>query len=112
MAEAYHLNAPLAAVQESSHKGTLPQEKSFVRIDKENVFVEAVKLAEDSDDVIIRVVDHYCSRGKVTLEFDDRIKAVKECDLMEENDKPVSFENNKFTFYIKPYEIKTFKVKL
>jgi alpha-mannosidase len=37
------------------------------------------------------------------------VKAV-ECNLVEEDEQPVEFEDKSVRFGIKPYEIKTFKV--
>jgi alpha-mannosidase len=36
---------------------------------------------------------------------------VAECNLMEEDDSPLEVNGSNVSFYIKPYEIRTFKVK-
>ena len=40
------------------------------------------------------------------------IQAVEECDLMERKEKKWTHDGNGFEFTIKPYEIKTFRVKV
>jgi hypothetical protein len=40
------------------------------------------------------------------------IEAIEECDMLENKIVSLTPEQNKFSFEIKPYEIKTFKVKL
>ncbi|RKY14311.1 MAG: hypothetical protein DRP52_00425, partial [Planctomycetota bacterium] len=72
---------------------------------------EAVKLAEDSDDVIIRLCEYYRQRGKTTLNFDRKIKSAKECNLMEQNESKVSSKGEELPFNLDPYELKTFKMR-
>jgi len=54
------LNNPPIAFIEYNHKGILPQEKSFIEVDKENIIVSVIKKAEDSEDIIVRA---YETRG-------------------------------------------------
>lgn len=92
--EAHLLNnlPNIAVIAESYHKGNLPQKKSYMTVNAENVIVTAVKLCEDnSGDLIIRLYE--CS-GKATR-----------CMLMSE-----LFDNG-FWFDIGKSEIKTFRVQ-
>ena len=73
--------------------------------------VEVVKKAEDSDDTIVRVYEAYGRRVKAELSFPAELTSAAECDLMEENDAPVAVKGNKVSFEIKPFEIRTFKVR-
>lgn len=54
--------------------GNLPASYSFVQADKENVVIEAVKKAEDSDAVIVRLYECYNRRGQTTLTFPRPVK--------------------------------------
>src|SRR5208283_5134153 len=54
--QAQRLNAPLIAFQSTNHPGALGKSFSFLRVDSNHVFVTAVKKAEESGDVIVRVV--------------------------------------------------------
>jgi alpha-mannosidase len=109
---AYELNCPAYTMVETAHEGKLPAELSLVSLDKENVIIEVVKKAEDSNDLIIRVYECYNRRTTAKFTFLKDISAVWECDLMENNIEPLEFSKNSFSFDIKPYEIKTFKLKV
>ncbi len=106
------LNAKLQAVVTKSHGGDLPASHSFVSVDRGNVIIDTVKQAEDSDDLIVRVYEAYGARGPVRLSFDRMLSLAAECNLLEEEDLPVEFSGSEIKFSIKPFEIRTFKVKL
>lgn len=109
---AYNLNVPLYTIVEEAHGGNLDRELSMAKIDKDNVVIEVIKKAEDSGDLIIRLYECHNKRSTVTLElFRDIFKAY-ECNLLEENLEEVQHSNNKISFHVKPYEIKTFKLTL
>lgn len=62
MNEAAKFNIRLMAVPESFHKGTLPQRKSYLSVDKDNIIMTAFKFCEDgSGDCIMRF---YETRGE------------------------------------------------
>ncbi len=109
---AYSLNCPMYSIVEGANTGKLPEELSLVKVDKENVVIEVIKKAEDSDDIIVRIYECYNRRTKATLSLFKDISDVWECDLMENNIERVSSAGNKFKFVIKPYEIKTFKIHI
>lgn len=108
----YGVNCPMYALVEEKHEGSLPVEFSFVAVDQENVVIEVVKKAEDSDDTIIRLYECYNRRGKATLNFCKDITQAWECDLMENNETEIPVNGSQLVFDIKPYEIKTFKVRM
>ncbi len=54
---AAELNQKPIALLETYHEGPLPQTDSFLSVDKENVIVSVVKLAEDNDDLIVRAYE-------------------------------------------------------
>ncbi len=106
----HELNSPVLAFEAPGSKGPLPPVDSYVSVDVENVIVDTVKRAEDSDAVIVRVYEAYGQRGPARISFHKTPKQVAECDLMEENDVAASSHGNAVTFYVKPFEIRTFKV--
>ncbi len=110
--EGYNVNFPLYAISQKAQEGTLASEYSLVSCDKENVVIETVKVAEDSDNIIVRAYETWNSKTPVTLTFCNEILSATECNLMEEEDEAVAFEGNTLTATFKPFEIKTFKVKL
>lgn len=109
---AYELNNPLITKVEEAHAGDLSSELSFVKVDKENVMIEVIKKAEDSDHLIIRMYEYHNKATKATLEFYKEIAEIKECNLMERDLEELTATGNKVEFTIKPYEIKTLKFKL
>lgn len=106
--EAYNLNVPLITKLENSHEGILKDVESIIKVDKENVIIEVVKKAEDSDNIIVRLYECYNNHDNVKLEFFKDLREVWECDLMENKIAKVEHDKNTFDFEIKPYEIKTF----
>ncbi len=109
----YELNQPVSAVAVNAQDGSLPNELSFVNVDKDNVVIEVIKQAEESKDIIIRLHECKNKRTKVKLTFFKEIVEVYECDL-EERQKLNSIKNSKnsFEFLIMPYELKTFRLKV
>lgn len=109
---AAELNSPLRTVVAQPHAGAMPKSASFAKVDKKHVIIDTVKKAEDTDDIIIRLYEAYGQRGKVTLNLGVKPQAVSECNLMEEEDQAVEVNGSSICFQIKPYEIRTFKVKI
>lgn len=109
---AYNLNIPLYTKIEEAHEGSLPRELSIANINKDNVIIEVVKKAEDSEELIIRLYEFQNKRSNVTLELFKEIESAMECNLMERDIESADFELNQIKFQIKPYEIKSFKIKL
>lgn len=109
---AYDLNTPLFTRVENAHNGELNSSLSLVNVDKENIMIEVIKKAEDSDHLIIRMYEFHNKRTNATLEFMSNILEASECNLMERDLEKLEINSNKIDFTIKPFEIKTFKVKL
>ena len=81
-------------------------------VNMENVKIEAVKQAEDSSEVIVRVYECFSQRSTVTMTLAKPIKKAFECDLMENEEENMAPDGNTLSFNINPYEIKTFKILL
>ena len=107
--EAYKLNQPAYAT-----KGELKNTgESFISTDKDNIIIETVKPAENGDGMIVRLYDCENSLTKVTLTFaEGMLESVEECNLMEEKEADIEACGNSFTVSVKPYEIKTYRVRL
>ena len=109
--EADRLNSPLLWVPSESEggDGTLP--RSLLEPDSENVIVEAVKQAEDGKGFIIRLSERYGRRGGITCKTSFPQFKTTECDLTEQPfSKAVTWDSGAFTFFMKPFEIKTFRI--
>ncbi len=96
-------------------------EKQIIEITgAEGVFVDAIKLSEDSKDVIIRLYEGYGETKSVKAAlFKDlsvKVSQVYECDLLEKAvdnaDLDFNLATNELSFEIKPFEIRTFRLKI
>ena len=110
--EAYALNQPLVAVPVPAQpQGTLAPTFSLAAVDADHVVIETVKEAEAGEALVIRVYESHQVRSTgVRLSFARPIRNAVECNLVEEDERPVSFSGAGLTFPIRPFEIKTFKV--
>lgn len=105
--QAYMLNVPLYSVS-GGNVGNRKQ--SLIDVSADNVILETVKKAEDGQGIIIRMYEYENRRSDVTVSLDGSVKEVCECNLMEEVMDEIPVKDNSFTFQIKPFEIKTFKI--
>ena len=110
--QAYSLNVPLGAAVVEPRGGHLPARWSLLRVDRPNVIVETVKVAEDSDELVLRLYECYNQRGQVTLSFGAPLAAVAACNFIEDGAEPVPFAGREVALSIEPYQIRTLKVKL
>ena len=107
--EAYCLNVPMYAARVQNADGSL-RLKSLVKLSADGVMLETVKLAEDGSGIIVRMYEDHNSRKKVTLDWHRPFVRAVECDLMENEIGEAMPSGTSFTFTIKPFEIKTFKI--
>jgi len=112
VAEAYGLNHPLIARWEQPHAGTLPATLSLVSVDRPGVVIETVKPAEVGDEIVVRAYEAYNERGPAKLTFARPVVAAEEVNLLEERVASVDHSGNEIGFAVKPYQIRSFKVKL
>jgi len=61
------VNSQIPYIIESTHEGKLPREFSFIKTNKKNVIVNVVKLAEDSDDIVLRLYEVHGVRTEVEI---------------------------------------------
>lgn len=108
---AYNLNCPLYTCISEAHQGKLSNEFSLVSVNFGNVIIDTVKKAEDSDDIIIRMYECFNRKTNCIVTLLRSPAAVWECDFMEKNIAAVNTEFSKFELTLKPYEVKTFKVR-
>jgi alpha-mannosidase len=110
--KAYEFNIPLTPHPAKSKRGPLPASHSFLSVSRPNIVVEAVKVEETGDRWVVRVYEAFGERCKARLTAGVPLLKVTECDLLERNHEPVSVRNGSFAFDIRPFEIKTFALKL
>ncbi|MDO4331729.1 MAG: alpha-mannosidase [Eubacteriales bacterium] len=105
--KAYFINQPVW-IQKGGEPGS---SFSLASVDRSNVVIETIKEAEDGDGVILRLYESENARTKATLTFGFPIRSAEECNLMEEKEADAVFDESKISFTIKPYEIKTFRIR-
>ncbi|CAA6679325.1 MULTISPECIES: glycoside hydrolase family 38 C-terminal domain-containing protein [unclassified Lentimonas] len=110
--QALELNNPMHAVLEDAHEGALPQAHSYMQLDANGVFIEAVKQAEDGKELIIRIVERYGNSSQASLSFPTAIQSAEEVDLMEKNAQAIEFNHDQIALSFQPYEIRSLKITL
>jgi alpha-mannosidase len=110
--QALDLNDPVVVVRTGAHDGSLPAVGSFLQLDGTPVTLEALKRAEDSEALIIRLVERHGASGPVTVTLPAPIVEATECNLLEREDEPVAHAGQALSFTIDPFQIRTFKVGL
>lgn len=106
--QAFFLNQPALV-----SKGGKPGESfSLASLNVPNVVLETVKKAEDGDGVILRMYECENARTPVTLTFNRPFASAESCNCLEEPDgEPVKVDGNKVSFLVKPFEIKTVRIR-
>lgn len=105
---AYSLNVPLKAVNGASPD---TDSYSFISVDRDGVVVDAFKKAQDGDGYILRVFEAFSSRGRCTVTLPKKIKSAGECLMTEIGFDEIPTDGRSFKFFIKPNEVKTFRIK-
>ena len=106
--QAFFLNQPALV-----SKGGKPGESfSLASLNVPNVVLETVKKAEDGDGVILRMYECENARTPVTLTCNRPFASAESCNCLEEPDgEPVKVDGNKVSFLVKPFEIKTIRIR-
>ena len=91
--------------------GTEGTSYSLAKTEHRNVVLETIKKAEVGDGYIVRMYESENSWTQTSLEWSGEIHQVEECNLIEEKIKECSFSDHRIFFDIKPYEIKTFRIR-
>lgn len=106
-------NQPVVAFVTDKHDGTLESEYSFGSINNPNVIIRAIKKAENSDEIVIRVNEgaNIPAEG-VAITLGKGIVSARELNAVEDEIGPAFVANGALVFNIAPYEVKTFAVTL
>ncbi len=104
--QAWQLNVPLFAVPTAVQREAV----SFLTVGGP-ALLEALKPADDGDGMILRLYEPSGSRGLVSVTLNLPATEVVPCNLVEENEAPIELEGATFRFPIKPFQIKTFRIR-
>lgn len=112
----YELNVPLQTVavpqaaEPESAASNLPASQSFLNPGHPNVMVEAVKKAEDGDDLVIRLYETAGARAEASLRIGFGFGEAWDADLMERKLGILPAEGGKVPLTFAPFEIKTLRL--
>jgi alpha-mannosidase len=111
--QGYRLNQPLIAFQSPSHAGLLGRNFSLLRLDNNRIRVMALKKAELSDEVIVRLVEMDGKpAAKVHIAFAARVTAAREVNGQEQPVGPANVAGGELVTSFGPYQLRTFALKL
>lgn len=111
--EAAHLNQPLLAFTATKHDGTLGRTLQFATPGTNRISIKALKKAEDSDELIVRVYEWTGNDLQdATITFPTEIASAREVNALEEEVGAATFSGKKLKFDIGHYQPKTFAVTL
>ncbi|WP_263365497.1 alpha-mannosidase [Edaphobacter bradus] len=110
---AYRLNTPLLAFQTAKHSGALGKSFSLIHLNNSRIRVLALKKAENSDEIILRIVE---LDGKpahdVHVSFAGPIASAREVNAQEQPAGDASVNNGVLVTSFTPYQPRTFALCL
>ncbi len=112
-AAAREFNSPLAAFVADKHQGILGRSYSFTDISDNGIIIRAIKKAENSDEIVVRVNEgnnEYHSNVKLSL--GNGIASAREIYASEEHIGDAAVKDGSLVFDMNPYEIKSFALTL
>ncbi|MCK0470156.1 alpha-mannosidase [Halalkalibacter sp. APA_J-10(15)] len=104
-------NQPVILKEGNQGIGKLPEEYSFIQVETEDTFIETVKQAEDMGGVVVRLYEATGSKRRIALRLNNSFEEIVETNLLEKPIEPFRASDSKLEFHLKPYEIKTFRLK-
>jgi alpha-mannosidase len=106
----YEYNNDFIAVMGNSHKGKLPQSKSFVQLAPSNLVLTTIKKAEESNAWIYQWYDGGKEESDAVLTMPQTPKKIVLSNFLEDDGTPVSFEKNVVKVKTKKNGMVTLKV--
>ena len=110
---AEQFNQPLNAFQTDSHAGTLGSDYSFGGLNNNNVVIRAIKKAEKSNEIIVRVNEMSgSSQSGIQLSLGAGITSAREVYATEQSIGAATVQDGKLVFDMGRYAVKTFALTL
>ena len=111
--EAARLNQPLIAFQSPKHKGKLGRSFSLLKVSSDRIMVKALKKAENSDEIVIRLEELYGYRVESeSIKFASPILSARKLNSAEEPINTAYFNNNELKLNMGGYGVKSYAIKL
>lgn len=108
--QAAMLNCPMSAVMAHAQEGDLPSSYSLVQVDAKNVSIEAIKQAENSNRIVVRLNEFHNKTTRVKLTFAKPLTYAAETNLLEQDAQPVAYTGNVVELELRPYDLRTLVV--
>ena len=105
--QAFFLNQPALVTA----GGTANAGESLASVDVPNVVLETIKQAEDGDGVILRMYECENALTPVTLTWAKPFTSAEAENCIEQKTGEVEVSGNQIRFTIKPYEVKTIRIR-
>lgn len=104
--KAYELNIPLKIIR--GKEG----ERTFIRIDADNIMLETVKLSEDDNAIVLRLYEYFNSRGKAIIMLPFNVKDIKSVNILESDNinRDLKISDNSVEFSFGNNEVITLKL--
>ncbi|MFP4321826.1 MAG: alpha-mannosidase [Anaerolineales bacterium] len=87
-------------------------ERSFFRVEPEQVILDTVKRAEDDDALILRFYEACGGHARVALQTSLPLESARYCDLLERAGEFISIEGDRLYFDMTPFQIVSVKLTL
>jgi alpha-mannosidase len=111
--QAYRVNEPLVAFESTKHSGALGNQFSFVKVNNRRIRMLALKKAEESEEIVVRVVEvDGRPASNVHLAFASPIFAAREVNGQEQPIGPAKIQNGELLASFSAYQPRSFAIKL
>ncbi len=111
--QAMQLDQPVMVFKTTKHAGPLGKRFSLLRTSTPSVRVMALKKAEMTDDIIVRVVEIGGRAARdVRIAFASPVTAVREVDAQERKIGNMKIDEDGLAIDLSPYQLRTFALKL
>jgi alpha-mannosidase len=107
--QGYEFNYDLAAMQLPRAK-KFRLERSFVRLEPDNVIMTALKPSEDRNGIILRFYEASGEETKAKITFFKKVKRAVKTSLIEEEQEEIPVNDNSIKLNVNPFEIVTIKL--
>ena len=105
-------NTPLVSAAEKPHAGDLGRAVSFASVDAPGVELTWVKRAEDSDALVLRLVEWHGRPATATVTLRSRIRTAHRSNFLEDPGDAVPATAHTLRLALRPYEIDTVVVEV
>ncbi len=110
---ARRVNQPMLAFATPSHPGPLGREFSLLKLNTDQVAVDAIKKAEDSDEVVVRLKELSGEAANdVRITAASPIASAREVDGQERELGNANLQNGAIVTEVKPFHLKAFAMKI